>query len=159
MWPCEIWFSARSVWYYADGGVWWIRTGFNDSLEVASWWLQLKSKNKSQWAVVMMIHHYLNCLASSLLLDHEHRLHLKHRRICGLKGNMARFTLCFTHCQCSTPSLAISFSIKRGFSYLQMLNPSLHMGLVIVWRLVLAEGSTLTEDTHLVGPLPEWKQS
>ncbi len=42
-------FSWGSFWCCADGGMKWIRR-FNDSLEFASWWLQLydKSKNRSE---------------------------------------------------------------------------------------------------------------
>ena len=72
-------------------------------------WLGSEVKNKhqsSELKLAAMTHSYLNRPSSSACC--------KHHRICGLRGNMVRFTSCFTHCQCSAASLLISSSHKSG---------------------------------------------
>lgn len=108
--------------------------------------------NSSALKSSMMLHSYLHRLFSWVFPARERRNHRKHLRICGVRGNMARFTFWFTHCQRSAPGILISFSHKSGLLICRCLTLPQHMDLVTVWQFELAAGLSL------LGPWPEWKK-
>lgn len=107
-----------------------------------------------------MIHSYLNHLSSSVLPDHEHRAPLLTSQNLWFERKYGSLHLLLhTLPEFCIKPLDFLFTQKWWFLICRCSTLPQHMDLVLLWRFELAEASTLTEDTHLVGPWPDWKWS
>lgn len=142
-------FFYKIVWFCADAGVQWMRTGFSDSLEFASRWLQLSGKNKRQRAEGRTRTPPIFLCASG---SRAHRLHCRHQRILWSERKYGSLHPSASHIASDLHRAAwFPLHIKVAVSYLQMLNPSTYgSGPDIGGFFGLAEGSTPAEDAHLV---------
>ena len=138
--------------------MWWIKTGWNDSLEFASWWLQLKGKNKHQWAEVGDDDSQLfkpPIFPSTSGSQHRHKC--KHQRALWFKRKYGSLHPPVSHvASVLNKAYWFPFHMKSSCFLSADVEPFLN---IWIWSWYssfgMAEGSNLAEDAHLVGPCSE----